>query len=495
MTEQTTPTESPSSTRLAALEAEVVRQLELTAFPRPAWVKPRRSGDEPVLDVLIVGGGQAGLTLAFALKRRAITNTLILEAQPAGQEGPWTTYAAMHTLRTAKGLTGPDQGVPGLTPESWFRAAHGDEAWESLGKIPKEEWKAYLDWFRAVTAPQMRNGVTVTGIEPVDDLLRVSSTAGEFLARRVVLASGLAGNGEWTVPAVIRDNLPSERYVGTGERLDFTRFAGQRLGVLGGGASAFDYAGSALENGAASVDLFYRRAQIPRVNPFRWMEFYAFGAHFPDLPDEEKWKFTVQFGRTNQPPPQPTWYRCTVHDTFAWHTSAGWDEVRMVQRADGAPGEEIEVLAGGRRYRFDAVISGTGPNVDLAARPELKAVAPLVATWADRFTAPEGWEDPSLTAYPYLGPSFEFTARDPEAGQDAWVERVYDFTYGARLSMGLNGNMNSGLGAGGRRLAEALSRSLFLEDRAAFFDDYVDFGLVELVDLGRPDAQHNGHHE
>lgn len=463
---------------LSALEAQVARELELTAYPRPEWVRPREHDGQRVVDVLIVGGGQAGLTLAFALKRRAITNTVILDASPAGSEGPWTTYAAMHTLRTPKALTGPDQGLPSLTPEAWYRAAHGDAAWDELTHIPKEHWQHYLGWFRKVTAPTMRNEVTVTSITPVGDVLAVEHSEGTSFARRVVLATGLAGNGEWGVPALLRDALPEDRYIHTGAPVDFARFAGQRVGVLGGGASAFDYAGSALEAGAASVDLFYRRAEVPRVNPFRWMEFYAFGAHFPDLPDEDKWKFTVHFGRVNQPPPQQTWYRCTRWDNFAWHTSADWTKVRF-------DGEQVRVDTEIGEYTFDAVISGTGPTVDFTVRPELAGLAGRIATWADRFTAPPGWQDAGLSTYPYLGGDFQFTPRTP--GEDTWVERIHDFTYGARLSMGLNGNMNSGLGAGGRRLAEALSRSLFVEDRAEFFTSYQAFDTAELIDLGRPD--------
>lgn len=466
--------------RLAQLEAQVHRELELTAYPRPVWPIARELDGCKVHDVVILGGGQAGLTIAFALKRRGIRDVLVLDAAPRGAEGPWTTYAAMHTLRTPKGLTGPDQGLPSLTPESWYRAAHGDDAWDAITFIPKEHWQDYLGWYRQVTGAKVHNEVTVTGIEPVGDVLAVRHASCRTLARRVVLATGMAGNGVWTVPSVIADNLPPDRYVHTGERVDFGRYAGQRVGVLGGGASAFDYSGSALEHGAKSVDLFYRRPRVPRVNPFRWMEFYAFGAHFPDLPDEDKWRFTVQFGRTNQPPPQQTWYRCTRWDDFTWHTSAGWRDVRL-------DGDEIVVDAGDGIHRFDAVISATGPNVDLSARPELAALAPNIATWADRFTPPAGWEDDALLVHPYLGPGFEFTEREP--GTAPWVGRVHDFTYGARLSMGLNGNMNSGLGAGGRRIADALSRSLFLEDRERYFDDYCAYDEPELVDLGRPLSQ------
>lgn len=436
-----------------------------------------------MLDVLIVGGGQAGLTVAFALKRRAITNTLILDAAQKGSEGPWTTFARMRTLRTPKHLTGPDQGVPSLTPEAWYRAAHGDAAWEELRFIPRERWQEYLRWFRHVTAPQMRNDAAVTSIRPAsDDLVAVSYAAGKgertLLARRVVLATGMDGNGEWTVPAIVRDALPADRYIHTGAPADFTRFAGQRVGVLGGGASAFDYGGEALEAGAARVDLFYRRAEVPRVNPFRWMEFYAYGAHYPDLPDTDKWRFTVQFQRTNQPPPQLSWQRCARWENFSWHTAAGWQRVALA-------GGEVEVVTRAGTFRFDSVIAATGPSVDLQARPELADLAPHVARWRDRFTAPAGWEAPELDEYPYLGTGFEFIERVP--GAAAWVGLVHDFTYGARLSMGLNGNMNSGLGAGGRRLADAISKSLFLEDKDAFFESYRSYDVPELTDLTRPE--------
>ena len=463
--------------RLAALEQRVRRELEMTAYPSPVWPRPHHVGERRAHDVVIVGGGQAGLTIVFALRRRGITNTVVLDAAPEGSEGPWTTYAAMHTLRTPKTLTGPDQGVPSLTPEAWYRAAHGDAAWEAMTFIPKEHWQDYLVWFRSVTGAQVRNDTSVRSIRPAGELVEVCVDGADLLARHVVVATGMAGNGEWTVPRVIADHLPADRYVHTGQPVDFGRYAGRRVGVLGGGASAFDHAGSALEAGAASVDLFFRRPAVPRVNPFRWMEFYAFGAHFPDLPDEDKWRFTVQFGRTNQPPPQQTWYRCTRWDSFAWHTSSPWTDVR---EHDG----EVVVQAGGDTYRFDDVISATGPNVDLSRRPELSVLAPLIATWGDRFDPPAGWEDDALLSHPYLGGGFEFTEREP--GTAGWVSRVHDFTYGARLSMGLNGNMNSGLGAGGRRIADALSRALFLEDREDFFDSYCEYSDQELVDLGRP---------
>ena len=66
---------------LQALAAEVQHQLSLLSYPRGEWV-PRKAAD--VLDVAIVGGGQAGLSTAFALRRQGVTNTAIFDRAPPG---------------------------------------------------------------------------------------------------------------------------------------------------------------------------------------------------------------------------------------------------------------------------------------------------------------------------------------------------------------------------------------------------------------------------
>ena len=55
--------------------------------------------------------------------------------------------------------------------------------------------------------------------------------------------------------------------------VDFGRFRGRRIAVLGANASAFDNAGTALEAGVATVTMFARRAFLPQVNKTRGMVF------------------------------------------------------------------------------------------------------------------------------------------------------------------------------------------------------------------------------
>src|ERR1700744_4923163 len=71
--------------------------------PDPAnWV-PDRSGIDH--NVAIVGGGQTGCALAFALRRAGVGKVTVVEAAPNEQRaGIWLNAARMNLLRTPKTL-------------------------------------------------------------------------------------------------------------------------------------------------------------------------------------------------------------------------------------------------------------------------------------------------------------------------------------------------------------------------------------------------------
>ena len=155
----------------AALSRQVEADLALFDYPMQDWVRPVRGPDgEPVHNVVIVGGGQAGLAIAFGLRRERISGVVVLDENPAGLEGPWITYARMITLRTLKFLTGPDLGVPSLTFRRWHAACHGEDAWEHLVRIDKADWMRYLVWFRRTLNIPVRNDVRLARIEPAGTL-------------------------------------------------------------------------------------------------------------------------------------------------------------------------------------------------------------------------------------------------------------------------------------------------------------------------------------
>ena len=72
---------------LAALEADVARDLELTAHPHAVWLEPRMVAGAPCLGVLVIGAGQCGVAVAHASKRDRVDNILVVDRAGFGREG------------------------------------------------------------------------------------------------------------------------------------------------------------------------------------------------------------------------------------------------------------------------------------------------------------------------------------------------------------------------------------------------------------------------
>ncbi|MBH0014719.1 NAD(P)/FAD-dependent oxidoreductase, partial [Pseudoalteromonas sp. NZS100_1] len=176
--------------------------LDCLGFGGADWTRTDAPDDQHIHDVVIVGGGQSGLGAAFGLLRERISNILGLDENPAGQEGPWDSYARMMTLRTPKHLTAIDYGIPALTFRAYWEAMHGPQGWAAIDKIPRRDWMDYLRWYRRVLRLPVRNDSRVTLVEPVRrGLFRLSLADGEtLLARKVVMATGIQGGGQWQMP-------------------------------------------------------------------------------------------------------------------------------------------------------------------------------------------------------------------------------------------------------------------------------------------------------
>ena len=475
--------------RLDKLSAAVRADLDVLRHPIDPWVVPRtHPSGKHVYDVLIVGAGQGGLAIAFALMRDRVTNIVVLDRCPAGLEGPWNTTARMRTLRTPKHLPGIELGLPNLSPRAWYIARYGADAWERLDKLLKEDWQDYLMWCRRTLDLPVRNEVDVRSIRWEENLFRVdfeerggAGTLSDHLyARHVVLATGLEGNGDWRTPEFIREALPRTRYGHAGVAIEFHALKGKRVAVLGAGASAFDNASTALEHGARSAVLCIRRKEIQRVNPQLWMGKAGFLRHFADLPDQWKWRFMQHMFSFNLPAPQDAYSRLSQFPGAEIRQDAGWKSVRLVQAAGDAAEQEIEIeTVAGDVLRADFLIVAVGFEVDFHQRRELAAFADHIALWRDRFPVPAGEERSVVATYPYLGPSFEFVER--VAGVAPHLGRIRNFTYGAMVSMGLSGSAISGLKYAVPRLVHGITRSLFVEDVATQYHAFASYAVPELI--------------
>lgn len=473
-----------SSSGLDQLESRVRDDLARIRYATGDWCEPLERDGERVLDVAIIGGGQGGLATCFALRRRGLSNTCIFDQAARGGEGPWVTFARMITLRTPKHVTGPDLGIPSLTPQSWFEARYGVEAWQALDKISRQDWQAYLDWLRDVLALPVQNDRKLIDIDWRDGLLRLTfqqagGAQSHVWARKMVLATGIEGGGAWHVPDFIAQALPASRYAHTSQQIDFAALKGKRIGVLGAGASAFDNAATALELGAGRVDLCLRRPKIPSVNPYRWMENAGFLGYFADLPDQTRWRFMYRIYDLNQPPPQDTFWRCRKHENFAFHTGTPWLAVKETT-------EGVVVTTPHGEMTFDFLIIGTGFVIDLTRRPEMHRFAENVTLWRDRFTAPKGEESEVLSSHPYLGGNFQFLPRNAADPMAPMLAAIHNFTFAATPSMGLSGASISGMRFGVERLAQSIGRELFVQDGEKQLQSLLDYDIDELVSLAPP---------
>lgn len=464
-------TTSPRS--LQQLNDCVARDLSYLTLPAPRWLPDVQIKGETLLDVAVIGGGMAGLTVATALTHMG-AKVVIFDERPAGLEGPWATTARMETLRSPKTLTGPALGIPSLTFRAWFTAQFGEAEWDALDKIPRLQWMDYLRWYREVLALDVRNDHRVSDVIPHADHVELAITGpdGDFTqrARRVVLATGRDGLGGPALPDLVRD-LVREVWAHSSDSNDYDALKGKRVAVIGAGASAMDSAGTALESGAAQVDLLIRRTDIPRVN--RGMAMGNPGSVYGmrDLSDHWKWKLQTTLADAQVPPPRASVLRVSRHGNAAFHLGTSLQSARV-------EGDEVvlETSKGPRRYDF--VIFATGFKVDWAGRPFLARLARDVRTWGERIAPEDGPRYRALLDLPDLGPSFEFLPRDG-AGQQG-ISNVFCFCYPAVMSQGnISGDIPA-ISEGGRRLARGLIAGLWTEDIEYHYQRMLDHDVPEV---------------
>ncbi len=463
--------------RLEALVRQARADLALMSYPNRSWVRPPVTRLAPLFDVLIIGAGQAGLAAGLALWREGVTNVLLVDRSEPGFEGPWETYARMETLRTPKTSIGLESGIPSLTARAWHAARYGADAWETFQRVPRVEWMDYLRWLRGVIDLEVRNRTAAGALAPAADgliavPLECDGKVETVHARHVVLATGFDGSGMWHVPEHIAAAVPAEHLSHSNVPLDLARLAGKRLGILGHGASAFDTAAAALAAGAASVDVCYRRRDIPQVNPHRHLEYVGLLKHYGELPPALRWEIAHFFDTRDQPPTQNAWNAATAYPNCRVHSSCPWDALEC---KDGV----VKVSTPRGNFEFDHIICATGSMVNLAARPELRDVAVHVARWNDRYQPPAALEHPALAQYPYVGEDYQLQPLVPGSGFD-WLQRVYAYNFSSYVSMGPHSTSVSAHKYSIPRMVRGITRSLMFEQLDAVMPGIEAYDEIEL---------------
>jgi cation diffusion facilitator CzcD-associated flavoprotein CzcO len=252
----------PLSTARATAAATHARTFTRASVPLGTDGKGRRprgrcagvssaSGDR-VVDVVVIGAGQAGLSTAWALARQGFepaTDFVVLDADD-GPGGAWQHRWPSLTV----GATHRVHDLPGLP----FRP-------ESDSRRAAEVVPAYFaEYERAFDLP-IHRPVRVTSVSRTDDdRFLVRTDAGDWTARAVVNATGT-----WTRPFVPRypgQELFRGRHLHTVDYRSPDEFAGQHVVVVGGGASATQLLGEISR--VADTTWVTRRPPVWREGPF-----------------------------------------------------------------------------------------------------------------------------------------------------------------------------------------------------------------------------------
>ncbi len=418
--------------------------------------------------------------------------------------------------------------------------------WAGLHKVGRVDWRDYLLWVRDALGIEVRNGVRLVSVQadtrPTDAkpappisptqaasvdgfaerrLLRVvvQTESGEqsWLCRKLVLAMGRDGSGgpRWPdFPSTsagqaeaffaqsCSPGAAASRFFHSSNAINFIAIKDREcwtngqfdtqtnsqnhpnsrqapspshIAVLGAGASAFDNAASALEAGCR-VTLFCRRAALPQVNKSKWTAFLGCLRGFHGLPDATKWHIYTYIFSEQVPPPWETVRRCDAHPLFELRLGDAWLDV-----AADAAGVDVTTLKGVQR--FDAVIYGTGFDVNVADRPETDQFTPHIDTWARHVSASEAALHAEASRFPYLGSGFELQSYTGEHA--AAMANTHLFNWGATLSHGALAGDIPGLGMGATRLAQAIARDLFVQDAARHVANLHEHSEPELINTRR----------
>ncbi len=171
------------------------------------------------LDVVVIGGGQAGLAAAYHLRRLGL-DFVVLDAQPA-PGGAWQhTWDSLHLFSPAAHSSLPGRLMPSQPGETYPDAAHV---------------VSYLADYEQRYELPVHRPVRVEAVHEDGGLLRVESGSGTWRARTVISATGTW----WRpfLPALANSAEFGGEHLHTVEYRRPSDFAGKRVVVVGGGNS------------------------------------------------------------------------------------------------------------------------------------------------------------------------------------------------------------------------------------------------------------------
>ncbi|MER6502109.1 ArsO family NAD(P)H-dependent flavin-containing monooxygenase [Streptomyces sp. NPDC001455] len=197
-----------------------------------------------VVDVVVIGGGQAGLAAGYHLRRNKL-DFVILDAQST-PGGAWQhTWDSLHLFSPAAFSSLPGRIMPTQPGQEYPDAGHVVE---------------YLTDYEHRYDLPVHRPVRVRAVRRDGSRLRVETDTGDWSARAVVSATGTW----WRpfLPAVPGQDIFTGRQLHTTGYRSPSDFAGQRVVVVGGGNSGAQIAADLATHDG--IDLTWVTQRTPR---------------------------------------------------------------------------------------------------------------------------------------------------------------------------------------------------------------------------------------
>lgn len=276
-------------------------------------------------DVVIIGGGQSALAVAYYLRRTTLSYVLLDAALAPG--GAWRgTWDSLRLFSPAQWSSLPGRLMPG-----------GTEYYAT-----RDEAIAYLTDYEARYSVPVLRPVRVTGVHRSDDRIAVETDRGTWLARAVVSATGT-----WSAPnvaAIAGQSTYGGAILHSSAYRSPDDLAGKRAVVVGAGNSGAQIVADLFDH--ATVTWATRRA--PSFLPDDVDGRYLFG--------EETARYRAMAAGSSNPPPQTLGDIVMVEPVRRARDSGALAPTAMFTRFtdDGVEWPD------GRRTREDVVILATG---------------------------------------------------------------------------------------------------------------------------------------
>jgi thioredoxin reductase len=323
-----------------------------------------------ISEVAVVGAGPYGLSAAAHLSAKGPTPAVFGGSMETWREG-MPRGMRLKSEGFASNLSEPSGG---FTLKA-FCEAEGRPYADANRPIEVDTFVAYGDAFQRRFVPQLDiRRVTHIGSAPGGFALELDD--GEaVVARKVVVATGLRAFRQ--IPAALA-GLSSRRVSHSGDRSDYSGFAGARVMVVGAGASATDVAAELAREGAEVTLVcrapelrffpggFERRRLDAMISPMTpvgpgWKKWIVvtFPGHFHRLPESLRvWAVENSLG------PAPGWFiRAEIEGKVAILSGS---TIVSAREAAGAVDVEIASANGARQtLQVDHVFAGTGYRVDV----------------------------------------------------------------------------------------------------------------------------------